>query len=61
MNQQIPLFMPMYPGGIQEEIARLKTRLDDMEERLTELEKTKTVKLNHQLEKKDSFKKGYIL
>lgn len=61
MNQQIPLFMPMYPGRIEDEINRIKTRLNDIEERLTELEKTKLVKLDNPKKEKDFFKEGYIL
>lgn len=61
MNQQLPFFMPMYPNRLDTEIDILRKRIDALEERIINLEKTKLINLDNPKKDKDYFKEGYMI
>lgn len=66
MNNQIPFFMPMYPNNrldnnIIERLNIIEKRLDKIEERITNLEKAKIIKLDNKKNSYENFKEGYMI
>ena len=66
MNNQIPFFMPMDPNNrldnnIIERLNIIEKRLDKIEERITNLEKAKIIKLDNKKNSYENFKEGYMI
>ena len=67
MNNQLPFFMPMYPNNnqqnnmLEQKISMIKDRLENLEQRVRELERTKVTKIQNNKNNYDNFKEGYII